>query len=77
MKNLDKTTAAATSSKQGQELVRLYVQIRQDLEFRMLKLIYQVKTDPRKKQNLTGKGRVTKRTIVEKALEEYFAKRGI
>ena len=64
-----------SSAAQGEELARLYVQIRKDLERKILTLIYEVKTDPSKKRKLTAKARVSKRTIVEEALEEYFAKR--
>ena len=64
-----------SSVAQGEELARLYVQIRKDLERKILTLIYEVKTDPSKKRKLTAKAKVSKRTIVEEALEEYFAKR--
>lgn len=60
-----------------EELVRLYVQLRKDLELKMLKLIYDMKVDPAKKAKLTRKEKVSKRTIVEEALEEYFEKREI
>ena len=64
-----------SSVAQGEELARLYVQIRKDLERKILTLIYEVKTDPSKRRKLTAKAKVSKRTIVEEALEEYFAKR--
>ena len=60
-----------------EELVRLHVQLRKDLELKILSLIYHTKIDPAKKEKLTKKEKVTKRTIVEEALEEYFDKRGI
>jgi hypothetical protein len=65
------------SHSQGEELVRLYVQIRKDLEFKLLKLIYDAKINPTKREKLTRKKKVSKRTIVEEALEEYFERRGI
>jgi hypothetical protein len=77
MKEDKRTHIDKSNDKPSEQLVRLYVQVSKDLELKMLKLIYDVKCDPTKKKLLTKKGRVTKRTIVEEALEEYFERRSM
>jgi hypothetical protein len=51
---------------------RIHVQIRKDLADKLIEMVY-----ARKREGKLAKRKASQRKIIEQALEEYFAKRGI